>query len=87
MKTVLPKLIHTDQKGYINDGFIRENSRLIYDIIHECSSQNLKGLIVLIDFEKAFDWLSWNFIRKSLEIFRFSDSTIKWVKSLQENSK
>ena len=66
IKIVLPKLIHTDQKGFINGRFIGENTRLIYDIIHECSQQNSKGLIVLIDFEKAFDSISWTFIRKSI---------------------
>ena len=86
LKIILPKLIHSDQKGFINGRFIGENTRLIYDILDECSYQNSKNLIVLIDFEKAFDSLSWNIIRKSLEIYKFGENTIKWVCSLQEQS-
>ena len=41
---------------------------------------------MLIDFEKAFDSLSWKFITKTLEIFNFGPKTIEWVKSLQLNS-
>ena len=59
---------------------------MIYDIIYECEKQNLDGLIILIDFEKAFDLISWSFILKSIEKFDFGKNTIKWVRSLQTDS-
>ena len=77
LKIILPKLKHSHQKGFINGRFIGENTRLINDIIDECSYQNSKNLIVLIDFGKALDSLSWNFIRKSLETYKFGENTIK----------
>ena len=39
IKIILPKLIHYDQKGFINGRFIGENTRITYDIIHECNLQ------------------------------------------------
>ena len=86
IKNLLPKLIHPDQKGFINDRFIGENTRLIYDIINECEKKKLSGIIILIDFEIAFDSISWKFILKSLEKFNFGEDIKKWVKSLQLNS-
>ena len=41
---------------------------------------------MLLDFEKAFDSLSWEYIQKSLKLFNCSDKIISWVKSLQLNS-
>ena len=82
IKPLLSKLIHPDQKGFIYGRFIGDNSY----IIQECEFKNLKGLIVLIDFEKAFDSLSWDYIQNSLKLFNFNDSIIKWVRSLQLNS-
>ena len=38
--------------------------------------------LMLIDFEKAFDSISWKFIYKVLDIFGFPQSYIKWVKLL-----
>ena len=38
LKNVLHKLIHEDQKGFIARRFIRENIRLIYDILFEIVS-------------------------------------------------
>jgi hypothetical protein len=36
-------------------------------------SNNIPGLLVLIDFEKAFDSISWEFIYKVLNYFGFED--------------
>ena len=38
------------------------------------------GIILLIDFEKAFDTIKWSFIIKSLEHFQFGPDFIKWIK-------
>ena len=35
---------------------------------------NLPGMLVLIDFEKAFDSISWTFIYKTLKFFGFGKS-------------
>ena len=46
----------------------------------------INGLIILIDFEKAFDSISWNFILDILKKINFGQNTINWVKSLQIDS-
>ena len=40
---------------------------------------NMPGLIMMIDFEKAFDTLSFTFIEKCLEIFHFGPMFRKWI--------
>ena len=62
LKGVLDKLIHQDQKGFISGRFIGENIRLIYDVFFETQNQNIPRLLLSIDFEKAFDTVSWKFI-------------------------
>ena len=57
MKTVLNK-INEDQTGFIKGRFIWEDIRLIYDIMHFTEQYNIPGLIMSIDFEKAFDTIS-----------------------------
>ena len=86
IKNCLPKIINVDQKGFINGRFIGENTRLTYDIILECIRQKIPGLIIIIDFEKAFDSIAWDFILKTLEIFNFGEQVKNWVRSLQINS-
>jgi len=79
IKTSLNNIIHEDQKGFIPGRFIGENTRLIYDIMHETDKSNIPGLLMIIDFEKAFDTVSWEYIQKVLEIFNFGESIRKWV--------
>ena len=64
-------------KCFISGRFIGENIRLIYDVLFETKNRNLQGLILSIDFKKAFDTISWKFIEKTLKYYNFGDSIIK----------
>lgn len=86
IKKVLNKLISTDQTGFIEGRFIGENTRLMYDLMQFTEEQNIPGLLLLIDFEKAFDSLSWSFINKVLKLYNFGPSIRQWVAVLYKNS-
>ena len=62
IKLVLPNLINHDQTGFLKDRFIGENIRLINCIIQYATEKNVPGLLLFIDFEKAFDSVAWSFI-------------------------
>ena len=46
---------------------------------------NIPGILLFIDFEKAFDSLEWNFVFKCLETFGFRHSLIRWVETFYNN--
>lgn len=79
IKIFLNLIIHKDQTGFIPGRFIGENIRLIYDILWETEQKQIPGLLLLVDFEKAFDTVEWNFISKTLEYFNFGPSVKKWI--------
>ena len=85
LKKVLNKIISEDQTGFLSGRYLGENTRLIYDIMHYTEEKHIPGLLLLIDFEKAFDTISWEFIHKCLKIFNFGNSIIKWIKLFQQN--
>ena len=86
LKTVLDILIHEDQKGFITGRYIGENTRLVYDLMHETKLRNIGGIILLIDCEKAFDTVSWQFINSVLDIFNFGSSIKKWISLFYKNA-
>ena len=43
---------------FLGGKFIRQNTRLIFDLKIKCEIQNSNWLIVLIDFEETFDSIS-----------------------------
>ena len=87
IKSVLPILINDDQTGFIKNRFIGDNLRLTYDVMHHVNTRNKKGMLLLIDFEKAFDTVSWRFLRNTLELFNFKNDIIRWVELFMKNIK
>ena len=67
-------IISDTQKGFIKGRFIGENTRLLYDLMHYLEENDLEGLLLLADFEKAFDSIEWDFLRKALQSFNFGSS-------------
>ena len=87
MKTVLSKLINDDQTGFMSGRYIGDNLRLIYDLIAYLNKHNLPGMLINIDFEKAFDSLDWGFMFKVLEAFGFKEDMCKWISTFYSNIK
>jgi hypothetical protein len=86
IKSVLPRIIHTDQKGFMAGRYIGENVRLLYDVLFYTEKENIPGMLLLIDFEKAFDSVSWSFIQEALAYFNFGLDVQKWVETLYKNA-
>ncbi len=57
--------------------FIGENIRLMYDILDITDIDNIPGQLISIDFEKAFDSVSHEFILNVLDKFNFGASIKK----------
>ena len=55
LKTVLPSLVNEDQTRFIANRFIGDNIRLAYDLFIYLNREKLPGLLLCLDFEKAFD--------------------------------
>ena len=47
-----------------------ENIILIDSIIRYAAEQHIPGLLLFIDFEKAFDSLEWSFVNRTLQSYR-----------------
>lgn len=85
VQKVLPSLIDPDQTGFLKGRYIGENIRTIADIIDYTNLKNKPGIVLLIDFEKAFDTIRWSFIVKALTLFNFGSEFIQWVKTLYKD--
>ena len=79
---VIHKIINENQTGYIKKRFIGQNIRLIQDMIQHSKGSTNKGVILFLDFEKAFDSIEWNFIFLTLERMKFGNNFISWIKTI-----
>ena len=85
IKSVLPNIIHQNQTGFIKDCYIGETVRSILDIMDLTAEENIPGLLIFIDFQKAFDSLERNFLQECLMSFNFGPDVIQWVRTFYKN--
>ena len=71
LQEVLNEIIHPDQTGFIKGRYIGENLLDLTSTIEYCNQNNIEGIIVSFDFEKAFDRVESNVLNKVLEFFNF----------------
>ena len=76
----MQSVIHPDQSGFVKDRYIGENIRLISDVLEMTKIEKLSGILLSVDFRKAFDTLEWSCIHYALELYNFGDSLRNWVK-------
>ena len=77
-------MVYEDQSGYFQGRYTGDNKRTVSDIIHSLKFQNFDGIILLIDFEKAFNSVNWNFMNKTLTSFHFGPQFQKWVNKINK---
>jgi len=82
IKSVLSTIVHHNQTGFINDRYIGEIVRSVFDLMDFTLSKNIPGLLIFIDFHKTFDRLEWNFLLSCLRAFNFGPDFIRWVNIL-----
>ena len=74
---MLSYLISGDQTDYVKGRFIRQNIRIIEEIIYYANRRQSDSIIALLDFCKAFDSIEWAFIFEVLAKFNVCQDYIK----------
>ena len=85
MEKVLPTIIHPDQNAFVKGRSIFDAVRTIDDLVEYTKQKGVSGILVPIDFEKAFDTLNFNFLIRTLHKFNFGPSFIQWIRVLYSN--
>ena len=65
--------------------FISKGGRLIYDILEITNLLKIKGSLLTIDIENAFDSVDHQFLVNVLKTFRFEKNLVRWMKILIKN--
>ena len=76
LEKVLPYIIHANQNAFVKGRSIFDALRTIDDVVNYAKRNCLPGILVAIDFEKAFDTVEFNFLIRTLHKFNFGPSFI-----------
>ena len=73
LETVLPNITHYNQCAYVKGRTIFDAIRTVDDIMEFTERYNINGKMICIDFKKAFDTVSRDFLFKTLHAFGFGN--------------
>ena len=79
LKPIQESIIGAISKAYIPGRFSGEVTRTIYDIFQYAKQNNLPGMLLLIDFQKAFDSVFFKLSDLTLKFFGFCPNYRKWI--------
>lgn len=80
-------LISDCQTGFIKGRQASESILMVKEIAHSLQKENKKGLILKLDFEKAFDTVNWEFLMATMRRMNFAEEWIKWIKAILESAR
>ena len=86
IQKVISTIVHNSQKGYIKGRSISDSIRIIDDYINISNHTKTPGLLVSVDFQKAFDSVEKSAIISTLKRFNFGETFISYIKVLIEDT-
>jgi hypothetical protein len=79
---IIDRLIAPQQSAFIQGRYILESVVVAHEIVHGIQKSGEPGCIIKLDYEKAYDRVSWECLFEILESRGFSSSWIKWIERI-----
>lgn len=76
---VAQKVIKPSQTVFMAGRNIMEAIVILHETVHERHRKTLDGVILKLDFEKAYDKVKWSFLQQALRMKGFSPIWCKWI--------
>lgn len=80
--SIINRLIAPQQSAFIQGRYILESVALAHELVHSLHASKKPGLILKLDYEKAYDRVCWDFLFEILRSRGFSPTWIRWVQCL-----
>ena len=79
LSVVAQKIIRPSQTAFIPGRHILEGVVILHETIHEMHKKKKNGVILKLDFEKAYDKVKWLFLQQVLRMKGFSTTWCAWI--------
>ena len=76
---VAEKIVSATQTAFIPGRHILEGVSVLHEVVHEIQKTKATGIILKLDFEKAYDKVQWTFLREVLKGKGLSCQWVSWI--------
>lgn len=76
------KLICREQTAFMKNRNIMSGVMALHEILHETKRRKEIGVVLKLDFEKAYDKVDWDFLFDSLRFIGFNEMWCLWIKKV-----
>jgi hypothetical protein len=81
------KIIIPAQTAFIHGRYILEEIVMLHEVLHHLRVHHQQGIILKLDFEKAYDKVQWSFMMEVLKRKNFLDKWVGWMKQVIEGGR
>jgi hypothetical protein len=85
LEHVAERIIHKNHTTFIQGRNIMNIVMVLHKILHETKRKKEIGVILKLDFEKAYDKVCWGFLMKCLRMRGFDELWCSWVEKILHN--
>jgi hypothetical protein len=79
LEMICNRLVAHNQTAFMKERFILESVVSAHDIIHRAAKRKEQGLILKLDYEKAYDRVNWSFFEDLMISRGFGRKWIGWI--------
>ncbi len=84
IQSALTHIIKPNQMGFVEGRNILHNVFMAQEALGWAEESEQDLVLLLLNFEKAFDRIEWGFLFTTLSKLGFNDTWVRWVKSLYQ---
>jgi hypothetical protein len=82
LTSVACRITKPSQSAFLPGRYILEGVVVLHETIHELKRKRQRGLILKLDFEKAYDKVNWDFLQQVLRMKGFPSMWCQWMEKV-----
>jgi hypothetical protein len=85
LEQIANRLLAPNQSAFVKGRYILKSVVATHELIHGAIRSKTKGLVLKLDYEKAYDRVSWQFLEELLTTRGSGSRWVNWIMSLVKN--
>jgi hypothetical protein len=82
LESIAYRITEPSQSAFLPGRYILEGVVVLHETLHELKKKRQNGLILKLDFEKAYDEVNWKFLQQVLRMRGFPSLWCQWIETM-----